>query len=314
MKKILIPITILLIIVGCCEESITQPDYRFLIEMTSTQFSDNCFYLGQPELMYETYSEDEVVELDLPEGWANNAIKTTYEGQWLFDNTYFPNLPDLSTLRVFLDDGIEYNNSSSIEGYEIDVQDTVYNFDELIWGIDFNSTEQYILNFHYNIRNKYAIGIAYNQINGLQVGAPDSSSIEVKLLKKPYQDFVNDPEYWELQVRNIYDYGNVNLDGGASVIIGYKNNHTGSLITSIMDSVDTGSHYNTVTDYLRLDINEDGKVNPEDTIFDTADHLIQLPFIYPFKSLEGMNIYQNDYLELEDWKYYIRIEEEYYGD
>ena len=314
MKKVLIPLVIILLIAGCCEETtLSVPDYRFLFEMASTQYSDNCFYLAQPELLYETYSEDEVAELDLPEGWANNAIKTTYEGQWLIDNTHFPNLPDLSTLRVFIDDGIESNNSSSIEGCEIDIPDTVYYFNELLAGIDFYSGED-ILYFTNDILKKQTIGITYIQHNGLQVGNPDSSSIEVKLLKKPYQNFIDDPEYWELQVRNIYDYGNVSLDGGASVIIGYKNNHTGSLISSIPDSIDTGSHYNTVKDYLRLDTNQDAKVNPEDTIFDTANHLIRLPYIYPFKSLEDMNIYQNDYLGLEDWKYYIKIEEKYYSD
>lgn len=311
MKKVLIPLIILLLIASCCDETtLSEPDYSFLIEIPSFRYSDNCFYFAQPELMYETYSEEEVIELDLPEGWANNAIKTTYEGHWLIDNTYYPNLPDFSTLRVFIDDGIESNNFSTIEGYEINVPDTVYHFDELLGGIDFSSGED-ILYFQYDILNKYTIGITYIQHNGLQVGNPDSSSIEVKLLKKPHQSFVDDPEYWELQARNIYQYGNVYLGGSTRVIIGYKNDHTGSLITSIPDSINTGFNINSITDYLRLDTNNDEKVNLEDAIIEPDNFLIRLPFIYPFKSLECISFYHDFF---EDWKYYIRVEETYYSD
>lgn len=308
MKKVLIPLAILLLITGCSEEKITEPDYGCALEIPSFRYSDNCFYLAQPELMYEIYSEDDIIELDLPEGWANNAIKLDDEGHWIFDNEYYTSLPDLSTLRVFIDDGATYNNYSAIEGYEIGVQDTVYYFDECTIGVDVN-IENYILLFQYAIQNEYTIGVTYIQNDGLQIGEPDSSSIEIKLLKKPYQSFIDNPEYWELQARNIYQYGNVYLDGSARVIIGYKNNHTGSLITSIPDSIDTGSYINTVTDYLRLDINEDSIINPEDAIFEANNFLIRLPLIYPFKSLDSMNIYQNDQIENVDWNYYIRIED-----
>ncbi len=310
MKRELILLVILLIIAGCCEEStVLESDYSFLIEIPSFRYTDNCFYFEQPEIMYQTYSEEEVVGLGLPSGWANNAIKLDNEGRWYLNNEYYPNLPDFYTLRVFIDDGNPDNNNSAIDGYEIDVLDTVYHFDECTIGVDFN-IENFMLIIQHDIYiNKYAIGVTYTQNDGIQVGNPDSSSIEVKLLKKPFQDFINNPEYWNLQARNSYYYGNVFLYGSARIIIGYKNDHAGPLITSIPDSIDTGSNIYTFADYLHLDTNEDGLVTTEDTIFFLSKFLVQLPFIYPFKSLEGMYIYQSGFIDIEDWNYYVRIED-----
>ena len=94
MKKELILLAILVIIAGCCEETtVLESDYSFLIEIPSFQYTDNCFYFVQPELIYQTYSEDEVVELDLPSSWANNAIKMVNEGDWLInEGGYFTRL------------------------------------------------------------------------------------------------------------------------------------------------------------------------------------------------------------------------------
>lgn len=303
---------ILLIIAGCCEEStVLESDYNFLIEIPSFRYTDNCFYFEQPEIIYQTYSEEEVVELGLPTGWANNAIKMDNGGYWVINEEEYNILPDFYTLRVFIDDGDPNNNNSAIDGYEIDIPDTVYHFNECLIGVDFN-IENFMLIFQDDIHiNKYAIGVTYMQNDGLQVGNPDSSLIEVKLLKKPFQNFMNDPEYWNLQARNSYHYGHIYLSNQLNLIIGYKNNLDGPLITSIPDSIDTGSDINTFADYLRLDTNMDGLVTTEDTIFDAGNFLIRFPFIYPFESFEGMDFYQDDLIQVGDWNYYIRIEDTY---
>ena len=314
MKKVSISLAILFLIVGCCEEKTTEPDYNSSFEIPSFHYANNCFYFDQPEIMYETYSEDELISLDLPSGWANNAIKLDDDCRWKLNYEYYPSLPDFSTLRVFIDDGISDNNYSAIEGYEIDVQDSVYHFNECTIGVGFN-IKNFMLIFNDDIffYNK-AIGVTYIQNDGLQVGVPDSSLIEVKILKKPNQTFMDDPEYWNLQARNSYKYGNIYLNNYSYIIIGYRNNYDDPLITSIPDSIDTGSYnsINSFVDYLRLDTNMDGLVSPEDTTFGTDYFLIRFPFIYPFKSLEGVDFYQEDYLEFGEWSYYLRIEDTYH--
>lgn len=311
MIKVLIILITLFLIVSCCDENTTEPNYNSSFEIQSSHYANNCFYFDQPEIMYETYSEDEVNDLDLPSGWANNAIKLDEDCQWKLNYEYYPSLPDFSTLRVFIDDGISYNNYSAIEGHEIGVPDSIYHFNEYTIGIDFN-IKNFTLIFRDDLflYNK-AIGVTYIQNNGSQVGVPNSSSIEVKILKKPNQTFIDDPEYWNLQARNSYKYENIYLNNYSYPIIGYRNEYDDPLVISIPDSIDTGS-YNSIdnfVEYLRLDSNNDGKINTEDTTFGTEYFLILFPFIHPFKSLEGIELYQDHY---EEGDYYIRIEDTYH--
>ena len=298
---------------GCYERNTIESDYNSSFEIRSSHYANNCFYFDQPELVYETYSEEDIIGFGLPSEWANNAIKLDEYGHWRLNYEYYPNLPNLSTLRVFIDDGFSHNNYSAIEGYEIGVPDSIYHFNECTIGLDFN-IKNYMLIFKDDLwLYTQTIGVTYVQNDSIQIGIPDSSSIEVKILKKSNQTFINDPDYWYLQARNSYKYENIYINNYSYPIIGYKNDYDDPLITTIPDSIDLGSYCSiySFVDYLRLDSNMDGRVNSEDTTFGTDYFLIQFPFIYPFKPFEGIELYQ-DYYYLEYGNYYIRIEDTYH--
>lgn len=313
MKKIMIILITLFLSMGCCKKNTSEPNYNSSFDINSSRYANNCFYLDYPELIYETYSVEEVINYDYPSGWANNAIKLE-NGQWKLNEEYYPSLPDLSTLRVFIDDGISGNNYSAIEGYEIGVLDSIYYFNECLMGVEFN-IKNYTLIFSEDIwLNNKAIGVTYIQNDSLQIGVPDSSSIEVKILKKPNQDYINDPEYWNLQARNCYNYDNIYINYRTRIVIGYKNGHDDPLNTSIPDSIDLGESYysiNNFVDYLRLDTNSDNFVNSEDPTFGTEYFLIQFPFIYPFEPFEGIELYQESYYSIYG-DLFIRIKYTYH--
>ena len=309
MTKVLIMLINLLLIVGC-DKNTSEPNYNSSFEIQISHYANNCFYFDQPELIYETYTEE---DFNVPSGWVNNAIKLDEYGQWQLNYEYYPNLPNLSTLRVFIDDGISNNNYSAIEGYEIDVPDSIYHFNECIMGVDFN-IKNYMLIFRDDLwLYTQTIGVTYVQNDSNQIGISDSSSIEVKILKKSNQTFIDDPDYWNLQARNSYKYENIYINNDSYPIIGYKNDYDDPLITSIPDSIDLGSYYSidSFVDYLHLDTNLDGIVNSEDTSFGTVYYLIQFPFIYPFKPFEGIDFYQNYYYNVSS-NYYIKIEDTYH--
>ena len=303
MRVLFILLVIAVILIGCDNDSTTSPE---VINADSTfvhnyNYSRDYFYFVQPEYLFETYSLVEVLNDELPLGWANNAIKMS-DGELILTSEGITSLPQLSTIRVFADDGNLNNNYNSILGYEIGNPDSVYYFDELIEGEDFVLTDLMLILAYSSYKN-YTIGITYIQNGGTQIGNPDSTTIEVKLIRKIYQTYQTCQEYWNFQARNCYEIGiNSNSYDSLSMQI-CSLNEDGLFEYSIPDSIynSPNSQDYTYNDYMRLDTNNDGIVDQEDTIFQFECSPIMLPFIHPFRTLEDFEMYLTDDPQAEDY-------------
>ena len=305
MKVLFILFVITVFLVSCDKDSTTSPE---VVNADSTSahsynYSRDHFYFVQPEDLFETYSQEEVIAYELPSGWVNNAIKMA-DGELVLTSEGTASLPQLSTLRVFADDGLPYNNYNAISGYEIGNPDSIYYFDELTVDEDFVLTELMLILKISFLRNT-TIGITYIQNDGTQIGNPDSTTIEVKLIRKIDQTFQTDPEYWNFQARNCHK-GLVSssiLDSYDSLSLRICSlNEEGEFEYSIPDSIyNPNSQDYTYNDYMRLDVNEDGIVNQVDTIFQFDYSTIVFPFIHPFKSLEDFDMYLTDDPQAEDY-------------
>ena len=152
-----------------------------------------------------------------------------------------------------------------------------------------------------SLRNT-TIGITYIQNDETQIGNPDSTTIEVKLIRKIDQIFQTDPEYWNFQARNCYktlvdssSYNELRLRICSLI-------EEGVCEYSIPDSIyNPNSQDYTYNDYMRLDTNNDGIVNQLDTIFQFDHSTLILPLIYPFQSLEDFEMYLTDDPQAEDY-------------
>jgi hypothetical protein len=262
------------------------------------------YYIDNPYEMYAIYSEADVTAEGLPASYANNAIKVGTNGGWVVKNAYM--LPDREKdFILYVDDGVASNNNLSFEGIEIGHPETTYHFDTRVIGTDYVvDWDNGIVILNETIDKRATIGVIYTRLDGVTVG--DDATKQVKLLRKGNQEFETDPEYWRLQVRNIYSLGMQDVDREGFLLNVFDENQDRTKNYNVPDSVAAGMTFN---EYLRLDTNADGKINDDDATVDLASGYVYFSFLEPFNALGDPEIYTKDidYITYEDYHMIIGV-------
>ena len=275
-----------------------QPDS---LEKRSSAFVNKThYYIDQPSALYALYGDEGVEGVDYPLGWRNNAIKLDLiTGKWLLSPGGWYLLPDPDMeLTVYLDDGSANNDIMTRPGVNYINPEEEYHFDILSEGTD------YLVNYDAGIItmtlsqgvNKiYAIGITYTRNDGTVVGNSASSTVEAKMLRIKNQE-ASDEDYWDLQVRNFYNLGMQNIENeGFEMTVYTKPAGSTTPDPNAPEEVITEAFLDiTLNEYLRLDNNDDGKINGEDTAVNLIAGYIYFPFIKPFYSLNDSIIYYQE--------------------
>jgi len=285
----------------------------------STVFKSNAFvnrthyFIGQPTDLFSLYGDDPEVDgeegVDYPMGWKDNAIKIV-DGKWLLAPTSGSLLPDPDEeLTIYLDDGSASNNTMTIEGVNYAEPDDTYNFDILLENTDYivdYKTGLITMTLPQGVNKIYSIGITYTALNGTVIGNDATYPVETKMLRVRNQE-VSDEDYWDLQVRNIYNLGMQNIKNEGFEMNVYTLPPGGTTPDYNAPEEVTTGNIQTLNDYLRLDSNIDGIINGEDATIDLVAGYIYFPFIKPFYSLDDSLIYIDDYVPSNDIINYIFV-------
>ena len=270
------------------------------------------YFVEQPSELYSLYDDTDGIEgIDYPMGWKDNAIRldeTT--SRWLLSESGWYLRPDPNEeLNVYLDDGSASNNTMTIDGINYINPDEIYHFDILLEGTDYLvdwDAGIITMTLPQGINRIYSIGIVYTRKDGVKVGDDTSSPIEAKMLRIRNQDAA-DEDYWNLQVRNIYNLGmqNIKSDGFEMSV------YTMPAASTIPDynapeEVTTGD-VQTLNEYLRLDTNNDQKINGEDATVNLEFGYINFPFVRPFYALHDSIIYLEDSVPSNEIVNYIFV-------
>ncbi len=290
-------------------QKITGTSQADSVTIQSRNFVERTHYfLYPPESMYQLYSDADGTEgVDYPIGWKDNAIKLNDKGEWIIKNGKI--LPDpAKEVTVYLDDHNANNNTTTISGFETGYPDNLYNFDVLIEGSDYIiDYDAGILILNNSIQKKYTIGITFTDIDGNQVGDDSSSPVEVKLLRYTNQD-VNE-EYWDLQIRNIYNFNMQNIKNEGFELNVFTKNADDTPNYNLPSEISFGD-WNTINEYLRLDVNGDGVINGEDATVNLAAGYLVMPFLRPFEAIGDSLIYVDENVNYNEIENYISVKGE----
>ncbi len=268
----------------------------------STVFRSNAFvprthyFIEQPSALYSLYSDLDGEEgTAYPMGWKGNAIKLDdTSGKWILSADGAGMLPDMTKeFTVYLDDGSASNNTMTIDGVNYNDPTDTYHFDILLEGTDYIVNDEagiIIMTLPQGINKIYAIGITYTRKDGIVVGNDAGSPVETKMLRIRNQE-VNDEDYWNLQVRNIYNLGMQNIKSDGFEMSVYTLPPGGTTPDPSAPEEVTTDSIQTLNEYLRLDSNDDSKINGEDAAINLDAGYIYFPFIKPFYSLHDSIIY-----------------------
>ena len=257
------------------------------------------YFIDQPSALYSLYDDTDGIEgIDYPMGWKNNAIRLDeLTGKWLLSESGWYLRPDPDEeLNVYLDDGSASNNTMTIDGVNYINPEETYNFDILLEGTDYLvdwDAGIITMTLPQGINRIYSIGIIYTSKDGVAVGNNLELPIQAKMLRIRNQD-ASAENYWNLQVRNIYNLGMQNIKSEDFEM----NVYTMPAASTIPDynapeEVTTGD-VQTLNEYLRLDSNNDLKINGEDAAINLEFGYVNFPFIRPFYSLHDSIIYLED--------------------
>ena len=256
------------------------------LTIDTKNFEDHTYYyIDDPSALYQLYTAADGLSEE-KQGWIDNAVKTDDSGAWVIKSPQL--LPDVGSLKVYLDDNNANNNVNAIEGADIDGNGS-FMFDLLTDGSDYSMDyDSGILriNTTTSISKSYTLGVVYTR-GGEPVGSSSAGDLQVKLLQISNQDIDIYPEYWVLQARNIYNLGNQNIknEGFNVDIFTYGADNSQNFYN------EDGMLYN---DYLRLDINGDGSINGDDSTIDLLNGYIVFPFLRPFEPLGDEIIYEEE--------------------
>ena len=255
------------------------------------------YYVADPYEIYDLYEEGEGFN-----GYENNAIRTTPEGDWIIANPAL--LPDKNhPFRVYLDTGQVNYSENTIPGWEIGEDPSMiepYEFEILEEITDFDiDHDTGILSMNRAIDRRNTIGVIYTQRNGVQVGNPDETQLQVKIIRRQNQG-VEDTDTWPLQVRNIYNLNRTNIENEGFRLNFFTMNPDGTLNYYVDETiVPAGIEIN---DYLRLDTTGEGIIDGSDRPVDLASGFIVLPFIEPFRAFSDGIIYEQETFSSTDWE------------
>lgn len=275
------------------------------------------YYLEKPDSIYAIYSS---TDTGIPEGWKNNAIKTSNDGAWFIKDTNL--LPKKgTTVRVFIDDGDASNNIASAPG------DTVYAsqsityvpyYDELIEGTDvITNYELGTIQILKNIDRLYTVAVQYTRNDDSIV--PSNSNLHdgilhVKVLRSRNQEYdpSNTKSTWDYQMRNIYSMGISNIKKDDFELVVFTEGTNRERITAVPDSLypaGTGLKYSKINNYLKLDANNDDKVNGDDVAtINLSDGYIIIPMLRPFEGLlDSLYTQENESIDYNESKHFISV-------
>jgi len=279
----------------------------------STVFKSNAFvnkthyFIDQPSALYSLYGDD-VADgeegIDYPMGWRDNAIRLNQiTGKWVLASGGDNLLPDLTkNFTVYLDDGSASNNTMTEDGVNYLNPDETYDFDILLEGTDYLVNDDagiITMTLPQGVNRIYSIGVTYTRKDDVEVGDGSAYPREVKMLRIRNQE-VDDEDYWNLQVRNIYNLGMQNIQSDGFEMSVYTLPPGGTTPDYNAPEDVTTEDVHTLNDYLRLDSNLDGKIDGADTAIDLYSGFIYLPFIRPFYSLNDSLMYEEEYVPSND--------------
>ncbi|MBT3169182.1 MAG: cell surface protein SprA [Candidatus Cloacimonetes bacterium] len=275
-------------------------------EIESRNFVNRTHYfITQPTALFELYDENDT-EI-YPESWKGNAIKLNEFGDWMVKSPELLPNPD-ENFTLYLDDHNTNNNTNTIAGREIAQDDYIYNFEVLLEGTDyFVNYNAGLITLNRTINKLYTIGVRYFKSDSpsTEIGSSDTTGVTVQLLRKSNQDD-DDTDYWDLQVRNIYNLGMTNIKNDGFSLNVFTKNEDGTPNYYVPTDVADGD-YSLLNDYLRLDGNRDGLINGEDATVNLESGFIIFPFLKPFFALNDSIIYQEDFVNYNEFENYIAV-------
>lgn len=219
---------------------------------------------------------------------SSMKISTDANGAWFVNNSLLP----IGNVIVFLDDGIDTNNSTSIIGFEEGDNSKQFDFDRLTETDDYLiDLDLGIISFISQISDNSTVGIIY-QTATQNFGSESQNSLEVKIIKRKQSNPQQDTWFYEL--RNIYSMGGTNYEEESFKIEVYRNNNN---TQETFD--DNGIIYN---DYLGF---SDDTAN--DNAVDRQKGIIIFPYLQPFYELDVRSIYENSGASADEQQIYIKI-------
>ncbi len=271
----------------------------------------NFYFLEKPLDIYNLYTQN---DLSVPEGWRNNAIKTT-AGDWQI--AYPALLPKNGTVRVYLDDGDATNNVASNPGDPVFTslaESYIPYYDELIEGTDFITNYSIgTIEILKNIDRRYTVAVQYTRKDEILV--PENNNIldgilHAKVIRTKNQEYSPSNPYstWDYQMRNIYSMGISNIKKDDFKLEVYTENTDRTRNFNVPDSLSFPGII-TYNDYLRLDTSGDGKVDGDDSTVNLVSGYIIMPLINPFSPLGDTLIYQdeNESINYDEFKHFISV-------
>ncbi|MCF7911963.1 MAG: hypothetical protein K9M99_05510 [Candidatus Cloacimonetes bacterium] len=266
------------------------------------------YFITDPRYLYTLYGDagdTEVAGVDYPAGWEGNAIRTN-GGRWIMKAGADDLLPVGGTLHVYFDDGTSNNEGLTLDGINLydPSDDNIYSFTELVEGTDFTfDYNMGLLYINRTITKLHALGVAYQLSDGTLVGhrTAEYNPIEVKIIKKHNQSLEEDPDYWKLEARNIYSFGEGIQSEGFELYVYDDLSADGTQTITCPAEYSTplpaGTSYN---EYLRLDTNGDGVVNGEDETVSLASGYLTFAFLEPFRGVGDGIIYEKDRVNYDE--------------
>ena len=259
------------------------------------------FFVVNPNDVFAFYDDNDSV----PEGWVDNAIKTDPLGAWIVENPLI--LPKDGTVQVFIDDDIASNNITTVEGNLIrddgTVDNTIYHFDVLIEGTDYHvNYDTGILTIFRQVDRRHTVAVSYIERSNVTIGNTLSSVLQLKPLKTKNQDKFS--ETWKYELRNIYDLNMTNIRNEGFLLEVFTELSNRERNYLVPDSIPGGSGL-TFNEYLRLDTNNDGRIDGDDATVNLSSGLIILPFINPFWGLNDITMYQEEFVNEDQYQHFF---------
>jgi len=265
------------------------------------------FYSVNPNEVFSLYTQSDAESGLCPQGWVDNAIKTDPMGAWYIENPGI--LPQDGTVQLFIDDDNANNNNVAIPGKIIDENGNLstmeYFFDAKIEGTDYVvDYDTGLISIYENIERKYTVAIAYINRNGTRIGNAEGTEITLKPLK--IKNHESTSYTWKYEARNIYNLNMKNVKNDGFLLEVYTESSTRERIYTVPDSIQ-GASGMTYNDYLKLDTNDDGRINGDDATVNLSSGLVIIPFINPFLGLNDELMYYQDTVTNDQFMHYLFI-------
>jgi hypothetical protein len=256
------------------------------------------YFIDDPRLLYAMHREGDTLPNGnpIPIGWVDNAIRTDAHGAWLMTELGASRLPRSGTFFVYIDESNSATHDYADRGRLIMPDDSYseieYYFLPMMedhdYVMDYTSG---IIRFNRPLNPRHTIGVAYIDMAGNVIGdISDRYNLRLKPIKMSNQSIAS--HTWIYELRNVYDLGMSGIRNDGFALDIFTNNPDGTRNYYVTgDSTALGW---LLTDYLRMDTNQNGLINGDDATVDLTNGLVNLPFINPFFALGDSAMYKVD--------------------